>query len=112
MNTRNRQVPTEFGPETRFELTPVSTVPFRTVQESRFEALKNGLLRESLEEALDPKLTSWLRRAANDAAALAWVTPYPLLVFPVLFEEKAQAAALHVERQEHVCELSRELMAV
>jgi len=28
----------------------------------------------------------------NEAAALAWITPYPALVFPGLFEEKAEAA--------------------
>jgi hypothetical protein len=29
--------------------------------------------------------------AANQAAELAWDSPYPLLVFPCLFEELAQA---------------------
>jgi hypothetical protein len=53
-----------------------------------------------------------LRRAANDAAALAWATLYPLLVFPVLFEEQTRAALRQAERQARIFESSRELLAV
>jgi len=52
-----------------------------------------------------------LSRAANDAAALAWVTRYPVLFFPVLFEEKAETALLRAERQEQVLQRSRGLLA-
>ena len=52
-----------------------------------------------------------MRRAANEAAALAWVTFYPLLVFPVLFEEKTAAAVRQVERQTRIYADSRELVA-
>jgi hypothetical protein len=52
-----------------------------------------------------------LRRAANDAAALAWTTNVPLLVFPALFEEKAQLAFRQAARQECIRERSRELLA-
>ena len=31
-----------------------------------------------------------LRKAANSAEAIAWETPYPLLVFPCLFDERAR----------------------
>ena len=112
MNTRYRKLPTEFGPETWFELKPVPAAPFRAVQESRFEQLKLQLLEQRLEQAWEPALTSHVRRAANEAAALAWVTPYPLLVFPALFEEKADAALEFVERQEQVRQRSRHLLAV
>jgi hypothetical protein len=40
------------------------------------------------------------------------MTAYPLLVFPALFEEKAQAALAHAERQNWVLQRSRELLAV
>ena len=40
----------------------------------------------------DPRWNSQLRGVANEAAALAWVTSYPLLVFPGLFQEKAEIA--------------------
>jgi hypothetical protein len=101
MNKNKTRVPTEFGPETRFELRPTPSVPFRAVQENEFERLKNKLLAEQLIEAT-PELNAPLRRAANDAAALAWATVFPLLVFPALFEEKIAAAVLRVERQARI----------
>jgi hypothetical protein len=101
MNKDKTRVPTEFGPETRFELRPTPSVPFRAVQENEFERLKNKLLAEQLSEAT-PELNAPLRRAANDAAALAWATVFPLLVFPALFEEKIAAAVLRVERQARI----------
>ncbi len=112
MNAYYRRIPTEFGPETRFEIEPTPAAPFRAVQENCFERLKSRLLAERLEQNWEPELNSQLRRAANEAAALAWVTPYPLLVFPTLFEEKAEVAVRFVERQAQVLQRSRELLAV
>lgn len=112
MKANYKKVPTEFGPEARFELTLVVGAPFRAVQESRFERLKAGLLAERLECAWEAAANSALRRAANEAAALAWLTPYPLLVFPGLFEEKAETALKVSERQEEVRQRSRELLAL
>jgi hypothetical protein len=112
MSAKRGKVPTRFGPETRFELTPIPGVPFRAVQENGFERLKGRLLAEWLAELWEPEFNSPLRRAANEAAALAWVTPYPLLVFPVLFEEKAQAAVRVAERQAEIRQRSRALLAV
>ena len=89
MNESYRRLPAEFGPETRFDINPTPPAPFRAVQENRFELLKVSLLEERLRQLWDPELSAKLRRAANEAAALAWVTPYPLLVFPALFAEKA-----------------------
>jgi hypothetical protein len=91
MKTRYRRVPAEFGPETRFEIKPTPPAPFRAVQENEFERLKISMLGKQLQNLWNPELTAQVRRAANEAAALAWVTPYPLLVFPVLFEERAEA---------------------
>lgn len=112
MNADYRRVPTKFGPDTRFEVRTNPPVPFRAVHEGAFEALKGKLLAARLEEVWDAELNSHLRRAANEAAALAWVTPYPLLVFPVLFDEKANLALNHVERQTEIRQRSRELLAV
>jgi hypothetical protein len=70
------------------------------------------LLREKLDELWEPEFNTTLRRAANEAAAVAWITSYPLLVFPALFEEKAQAALAHAERQNWILQRSRELLAV
>jgi len=100
-----------FGPETRFDIDP-APAPFRAAQESKFEALKGDLLAERLDAIWEADLNSLLRRAANEAAALAWVTPYPLLVFPLLFEEKANLAMVRADKQEQVRQRSRELLAV
>jgi hypothetical protein len=110
MNKNYRRVPTEFGPETGFEVKPSPPAPFRARQEAELERLKAQLLAERL-ETRNPQLDTQLRRVANEAAALAWVTQYPLLVFPALFEEKAEADLLRAERQEQVHQRSRELLA-
>jgi hypothetical protein len=101
MNRYDTQVPTEFAPETRFEVRANPPAPFRALQETEFERLKNKLLAEQLLAAA-PALNLPLRRAANDAAALAWATVFPLLVFPALFEEKTAAAVLRAERQARI----------
>jgi hypothetical protein len=111
MNENYRRVPTKFGPETGFAVTPGPPAPFRAGQEAELERLKAQLLAERLEGPREPQFGSHLRRAANEAAALAWVTRYPLLVFPALFEEKAEAALLRAERQEQIRQRSRELLA-
>src|SRR5712671_6427815 len=110
MKKNYKRVPTDFAPETRFEVKPEAPAPFRAVQETQFEKLKSELLGERLANDSDPQLNSYLRRAANDAAALAWVTPYPLLVFPALFEEKAESALKSAEKQGEVLERSREVL--
>ena len=109
MNKSKTYVPAEFGPETRFELRASPPVPFRATQETEFERLKDLLLAQQLAYAPVPGLSPALRRAANEAAALAWVTAYPLLVFPVLFEEKTAAAVRQAEGQARI--YSRELIA-
>jgi hypothetical protein len=112
MNANTKRVPTSFGPETRFEIKPIPPAPFRANQEARFEKLKRELLLARLADLPAPELNSYLRRAANEAAALAWVTPYPLLFFPALFEEKAADALARASRQQEVHERSRELLSV
>jgi hypothetical protein len=91
---------------------PAPPAPFRAVHENEFEHLKDGLVRQRLEALWSPELSAQVRRAAHEAAALAWVTPYPLLMFPVLFEEKTENALRTVHRQNQIRERSRELFAV
>ena len=100
-----------FAPETRFEVRPAPPAPFRATRENELERLKNELLWEKLETAVGADLNARLRRAANDAAALAWTTNVPLLVFQALFEEKAHLAFRQAARQESIRERSRELLA-
>lgn len=89
MKYGNRKVNTWFEPEERFEITPLPPVPFRGASEGELEQLKGRLLRQMLQRSPDPELNVQLHRAANEAASLAWFTPFPLLVFPMLLEEKA-----------------------
>jgi hypothetical protein len=112
MNNNEKRVPARFGPETRFEVRPAPPATFRATLETEFERLKGRLLTRHLAEAPAPELNTPLRRAANEAAALAWVTLFPLLVFPVLFEEKIEAALRQAARQACIRERSRELLAV
>ena len=107
----NNRVPTTFGPETRFELNPAPAVPFRAVLETEFERLNVKLLRERLAEGETAPPGGELRRAANEAAALAWATAFPLLFFPALFEEKLGAAVQRVARQAMIRNKTRELLA-
>ena len=101
---------TRFEPETRFELAPVPAVPFRGTQETDLDRLKARLLRELLLQTPDPQFCAPLRRAANEAAALAWFTPFPLLFFPGLFEEMALGALRRGARQQCIRHRSRSLL--
>ena len=74
------------------------------------ERLKNRLLARRLAEVVAPEANTYVRRAANEAAALAWVTPYPLLAFPELLDEKVRAALRYAERQTWVRERSAEIV--
>ena len=78
------------------------TAPFRGAVENELEQLKNRLLRRELQLAEDVEQNVFLRRAANEAAALAWLTPYPLLLLPTLLEEKARCAKRKAARQQRI----------
>ncbi|MBA4150742.1 MAG: hypothetical protein H0X66_21730 [Verrucomicrobia bacterium] len=109
MKTNNR-LNTRFGPETRFELKP-AVAPFRVTEETELERLKNRLLNEALAKTEDVQLNTPLRRAANEAAAVAWVSRFPLLLFPALFEEKVRAARLQLQKQRQVRARSQAIFA-
>ncbi|HEY5297562.1 MAG TPA: hypothetical protein VIK59_06535 [Verrucomicrobiae bacterium] len=100
-------VPATFEAETRFELRPNPV----GARETEFEQLKNKLLAGQLAEIPAPELNAALQRAANEAAALAWTTIFPLLAFPLLFEEKTAVALRQAQRQSRIFENSRDLVA-
>jgi len=110
MNTTVNLNP-KFARNTRFEVNPLTTVPFRA-QDAELEQLKARLLRQILAGDVTADLNVRLRRAANEAAALAWLEPYPLLVFPTLLEEKAGTAKKQVAKQRKVYQRSRRLLDV
>jgi len=109
MKSNYQRVRTRFAPETRFNVTPVPAVPFRGTVETQLDRLKDGLLLQFLNET--PELNTSLRRAANEAAALVWFTPFPLLLFPALLEEKVQTARKQAAKQSRVRQRSRALLA-
>lgn len=111
MKTNHRKVPAQFAPDTRCEVAPSPAAVFRGELESQFERLQDRLLRQSLEEKPRPEFNALLRRAAREAAGLAWLTPYPLLVFPGLFEEKVQVAVVQCLRQNRICQPKAEWLA-
>ena len=110
MKTKINRLRADFAPETRFVLRPLPTAPFRATQETEFERLKKTLLAQQLAQA-PTELNTPLRRAANEAAALAWNTLFPLLVFPALFEEKTAATLRHATRQARIFAVTREIIA-
>ena len=110
MKTQIQKLLTRFEPETRFAIAAAPTVPFRGTCESELEQFKARLLRGALEQAGDTDAYAPLRRAANEAAGVAWLTPFPLLFLPELFAEKVAAARRQLARARSVRERSRRLL--
>jgi hypothetical protein len=99
MNAKTKKVRTRFAPETRFPVTPLLAKP-----DTELEQLKERLLNQALAETNNTLLAGPLQRAANDATALAWTAGYPLLLLPVLFQEKAAIARLQSVKQQSILE--------
>jgi hypothetical protein len=76
------------------------------------ERLKRCLLYEHTRSLSDSEVQSWLKRAANDAASIAWATPYPLLVLPVLLNEKLSEARRKAEFQKSIYVRSHFIVAL
>ncbi len=110
MKTRCETNISRFKPQTRFAARPLRTRQLGGIQRARFHQLQERLLRERQAQIAALDVHSHLLTAAHEAAALAWVTPFPLLVFPVLFHEKAEAALVRAERQQDVRERSKGIM--
>jgi hypothetical protein len=66
---------------------------------ARFAVLKQRLLLQCLNETPESEAHALIMRQANEAALLAWLSLYPLLTFPCLFEEKAAQASEEARRQ-------------
>ena len=75
---------------------------FRESGESDLSGLCDDLLRERLASTASATLKMHYKWAADEAAALAFMTPWPTLFFPVLFAEKADAAEERVVRQARI----------
>jgi hypothetical protein len=104
MNRTYRELRAGFAATTRFDAPVVAAAPFRGMVENELEQLKERLLWRELQRADSVEANVLLRRAANDAVALAWLTPYPLLLLPELFQEKAWEMQLKARRQARIRE--------
>jgi len=76
--------------------------PGREAENLALAELKDRLLREALNHDAGEPLARLVRLAAVEAEAQAWLTSFPLLFFPGLFEEKARTAQSYVARQERL----------
>lgn len=84
----------------------------RWKQDRALARLKDRLLQSWLEETDNPNLRLRLTQAAAEAESLAWTTPFPLLVLPVLAEEKMRSARVQLVRQNHLRDSSRDWLAL
>jgi hypothetical protein len=66
---------------------------------TQFGILKQRLLLQRLNETPESETHVLIMRQANEAALLACLTSYSLLVFPCLFEERAAASTEQARRQ-------------
>jgi len=89
---------------------PTHAWHFRT-SALELEQFKQCLLGEH-RSAGDLHVRSWLNRAADEAASIAWATPHPLLVLPVLLEEKLEDARRKAELQKAIYERSQPIVAL
>jgi hypothetical protein len=71
-------------------------------QELKLHELKNRVIRNFLDE--NPDLVLSIQLVANDAVTIASLTPLPLLVLPLLIEEKVEAVIAAKERKEEARE--------
>jgi hypothetical protein len=110
MKTNRLKLRTRFEQETRFNVTPCPPVPFRGTQETELEQFKNRLLSKALNEANDADFYAPLRRAASEAVAAAWMTPFPMFFLPVLFDEKVAAARRQFAKAKSIRDRSRRIL--
>jgi hypothetical protein len=110
MSAGTIKVPTRFVNDTRFDVA-IPAAPFRGAAEHKLDQFKDWLLKRAAVPSANPDLMTRYQYAATEAATLAWMTPYPLLVLPVLLEEKLASARLHAERQKQIRGKSECIMA-
>lgn len=98
--------PTKADPPTAFDRlstrTPAARVRPREKRRRDDRALlhlRHRLVDQTLGQVQSLRLVEPIRRAAQEAEALAWMEEFPLLVFPCLFQEKLEAARFRTQRQ-------------
>jgi len=104
--TTTTTTPTRTGHPTAFDRlsarTPSARVRPREKRRRDDRALaqlRHRLVALALAQVQSLRLVEPIRRAAQEAEALAWVEEFPLLVFPCLFQEKLESARFRTQRQ-------------
>ena len=108
----SHDIAAEVEPASRSDSSPVPAGRFRASVIAALEELKQRLLLETASARPDPATLSWLWRAAEEAASMAWTTPFPLLVLPELFAEKAAEACVRSQRQRDIRQRSQGLFGL
>jgi hypothetical protein len=111
MNANRALLKARFGPPSRFAVRPAPAPSRFGLPNLELEAFKRRLLAERTKAVRALVPGDALRQAADEAASLAWLTPYPLLVLPTLFDELVHAAAARTRKQAEVRQRSRMLQA-
>lgn len=101
-----RKLKTYFDPDTEFETELLAGEPLKET----FATLQEAIVTETLDATETLALHAPLKQAANEAAGLAWTTQFPLLVFPTLFQEKAERVKALQGRARRIKAQSAELM--
>ena len=84
-----------------FESAAAMARPRRRLLEQELDELKEQLLKP-LHSVGNARLVAELRWVANEVSALAWFSACPILVLPMLLEEKTQQALHRWRRQEQI----------
>ena len=111
MNENGTRLKARFGPPARFAVQPTPALSRFGLPNLELEALKTRLLSDRTKTARALVPGAALRKAADEAASLAWLTPYPLLVLPALFDELVDAAAARTRKQAEIRQRSPMLLA-
>lgn len=98
MNT----IPADTNLERCFEQAPPLLMAQRGALETQPDQLKEQLLQPVLNSIQSAAVVRELRKAANEATALAWFTVCPILVLPTLLEEKVRSTLAWCARQERI----------
>ena len=106
-----KTVPTRFEKDIRFEM-DIPTGRARGAVQDELERLKDRMLSLWVKETASPLLRKRLRQAVQEAASMAWLTPYPLLVLPLLMEEKVREVRRQMIRQQEIRARSQLLLAL
>jgi hypothetical protein len=76
------------------------------------EQLRKSLLSKHQQTVSDLDIHAHFDLAANEAASIAWATTYPLLVFPLLLQEKIQEAERKARVQRGIYRRSQKIMTL